>query len=157
MKKIPLTQDKFALVDDENFSELSQFKWFAWEQCGTFYALRNIRVDDGKRMIIRMHREVLNCRPTEQIDHKDGNGLNNQRSNLRVASSSKNNQNARKRSDNTVGLKGVYFHQQCKKFGAQIQSAGKRLHLGLFITPEEAHAAYCAAASKLHGEFARFA
>lgn len=158
MKTIPLTQGKEALVDDEDFEKLSRFKWFAWEQCGVFYALRNSRIKETrKRTIVRMHREVLGSPITQKIDHKDGDGLNNQRSNLRVSTRVGNNQNARKRTDNTVGLKGVYFHKQCKKFGAQIQSEGKRRHLGLFKTPEEAHAAYCAAASELHGDFARFA
>jgi len=156
MKTIALTQGKFALVDDVDFERLSQFKWFAWEQEGVFYALRNSRVGERpKRTIIRMHREIFNCAPTEDIDHKDGNGLNNQRWNLRISTNGGNNQNARKRRDNTVGLKGVYFHKQHRKFGAQIQSRGERVHLGLFKTPEEAHAAYCAAAAELHGEFAR--
>lgn len=158
MKKIPLTQGKFALVDDRDFLELSKFKWFAWEQRGVFYALRNSREKlTRKRTIVRMHRAVFPCLLNQKIDHKDGDGLNNQRSNLRISMKCGNNQNARKRIDNTVGLKGVYFHKQCHKFGAQIQCEGKRIHLGLFLTPEEAHAAYCAAAEKLHGEFARFA
>lgn len=91
MKLIPLTQGKFALVDDEYYEYLHQWKWCAHRQKHTFYAVRNI-VSNGKKKTHAMHRELLNS-GILYIDHKDGNGLNNQRDNLRIASRGQNAMN----------------------------------------------------------------
>lgn len=95
--------------------------------------------------------------PSEEVDHRDMNPSNNRWSNLRLASHSQNAMNRTKRSDNTTGLKGVYRHYKNGKFRAAIAANKKQYHLGVFDTREEAHAAYEAAAAKLHGEFARVA
>lgn len=95
--------------------------------------------------------------PVDLIDHKDRDGLNNRWTNLRPADSSKNQQNNKRRADNASGFKGVYFHQECKKWRAIIKANGRRIHLGLFNSPEIAHEAYVSAAQKYFGEFARAA
>ena len=87
------------------------------------------------------------------IDHRDGNSTNNRWSNLRRATPSQNNANRRRPRHNTSGYKGVYFRWGFWR--ACIKRNGRRIYLGVFATPEEAHAAYVAAARKLFGEFAR--
>ena len=92
--------------------------------------------------------------PAEQIDHINGNGLDNRIANLREATNAQNQQNKLRASNNRSGFKGVRFHTQTGKYRAQITRNGKTAHLGLFDCPKEAHKAYCEAADDLHGEFA---
>lgn len=89
-----------------------------------------------------------------QIDHKDTDPSNNSVGNLRAATNSQNKANARKLTTNTSGYKGAYLHR-CGRFAAQIQHNRKNYYLGLFDTPQAAHAAYCEAADRLFGEFSR--
>lgn len=95
--------------------------------------------------------------PAGEIDHRDGNGLNNRWLNLREGTKSQNQANARRRRDNSSGYKGVSLHAASGKFCARIQCRGRRINLGLYETPQEAHAAYVHAANSLFGEFARAA
>ena len=89
------------------------------------------------------------------IDHIDGNGYNNKFANLRLCSNSENGFNRSLNANNTSGFKGVCWHKGSQKYIASIKSNYKRIHLGLFDSPELAHMAYCKAAAELHGEFAR--
>jgi len=89
------------------------------------------------------------------IDHIDGNPYNNKFANLRLATPRQNQCNQRRRCDNTSGLKGVSWSEERQKWQTGIQVNGKRIGLGRFNTKEEAYAAYCEAARRLHGEFAR--
>lgn len=157
MKTIPLTQGKVALVDDEDYDELSKFKWAAdvRSAAGIVYATR-IGSRRCGRPKIYMHREILGCEKGQFIDHRDGDGLNNCRSNLRICTREQNMRNTRLRKDNPSGLKGVKFRHDRGKFCARIVIAGKCTHLGHFTTAEAAYAAYCAAAALHYGEFARF-
>lgn len=91
--------------------------------------------------------------PREEIDHINGDRKDNRISNLREASRLENSRNAARRSDNSSGLKGVGVHKG--QWRARMRIDGKSRHLGYFPTPEAAHAAYCEAAKKYHGEFAR--
>lgn len=93
--------------------------------------------------------------PTLDIDHKDGDGLNNRWANLREATVSQNLANARRHADNISGFKGVTFDKPTKKFRAQIMINYKQIYLGLHATPEAAHDAYRVAAEKHSGNFAR--
>ncbi|QQK04793.1 HNH endonuclease [Burkholderia anthina] len=92
--------------------------------------------------------------PDHEIDHRDNDGLNNRWANLRAATRKQNSKNRTMPSNNTSGYKGVNFDKKARKWVAQIGSDGKKIYLGRFEDPKEAHAAYCAAADKLHGEFA---
>ena len=93
--------------------------------------------------------------PTNWLDHRDGDGLNNKLGNLREATKSENGCNRGAQANNTSGLKGVRWHKPRQKWLAQIGYKGRKRHLGLFDTPEQAHAAYCRAAIEYHGSFAR--
>ena len=93
MKEIVLTQGKVALVDDEDHEYLNQFKWCAANNGGTFYAIRKACYD-GKWITERMHRVLFDIPPGKEIDHIDHNGLNNQRSNLRIVTRQQNKFNA---------------------------------------------------------------
>ena len=103
-----------------------------------------------------MHREILSAPDSAEVDHKDGNGLDNRKQNLRLASRVQNQCNKRRYSSNTCGFKGVHFHKQNRKWRARIEFNKKRISLGLFSSREEAGAAYIEAAKRLHGEFARW-
>jgi hypothetical protein len=94
--------------------------------------------------------------PPSRIDHEDTNRGNNIWTNLRLATNSQNKANMGKRADNTSGFKGVRWYPTTRKWAAQIGHQGKTKNLGYFTTPEQAHAAYCSAAQRLFGEFARF-
>jgi hypothetical protein len=93
--------------------------------------------------------------PPDDVDHIDGDGLNNRLGNLRAATRTQNLANRRRHKNNTSGFKGVSFHKRERRFRAKIQVGGKTQNLGSFDTAESAHAAYCAAAEKTHGAFAR--
>jgi len=94
--------------------------------------------------------------PTAFIDHINGNKLDDRIANLRLATKSQNHANIGVRSNNTSGLKGASWSKRYSRWVAQIQFHGQHYFLGYFGTPKEAHEAYCRAAARLHGEFAKF-
>lgn len=93
--------------------------------------------------------------PPEEIDHIDGDSLNNKWDNIRLANRGQNQCNRGPTYNGTSGYKGVTLNKECGKYAAQINVSGKHYYLGLFCTAKEAHQAYCEAARKLHGEFMR--
>lgn len=156
MKEIPLTKGKVAIVDDCDYEELSKYKWCAARRKDglAYYAIRSVW-GNGKNKRIFMHRVITECPQGMQVDHIDGNGLNNTRANLRNATQSQNNANSRKPKSNKSGFKGVHLHTQRKRWVAMIKINKKARYLGIFDTPELAHQAYCLAAKDLFGDFAR--
>ena len=156
MKLIKLTQGKFAKVDDENFEWLSQFKW-CFDSAG--YAVRNVYSKDSRgrkvHKAIYMHRLVLGTPEGKQTDHINGDGLDNQLSNLRIASCSENAFNQGAHKDSRSGIKGVSWHARNQAWVGQIRIGGKRISLGYFKDINAATRAYNAAAIKYHGSFAR--
>jgi len=154
MKTIPLSQGKEAVVDDEDYERLAQFKWCALKQGNTFYARRNVHTPAGWTLA-SMHRMILKPPNNMQCDHIDGNGLNNQRANLRACTRAENTCNQRPQVGCASRFKGVAWHKAAQKWQAQIQNVGKQMHLGYFTDEVDAARAYDAAARELFGEFAR--
>lgn len=154
-KEIQLTQGKVAIVDDGDYEYLSQFKWFARKNTNVWYAQRHSPYVDGKRKTIHMHREIMSASGEHKVDHLDGNGLNNVRSNLRLATQAQNQYNRPKQANNASGFKGVHLRASDNVWVAHITHDGIRKHLGRFSSSEEAARAYDAAAKEFHGEFAR--
>ncbi len=154
--KIELTQGKYALIDDEDFDYFNNWKWYASKSKRTFYAKRNVYTNK-KGTTIKMHREILGLTKEDkiQVDHKDGNGLNNQKSNLRIVTQNENQHNSRKRKDNTSGYKGVSWDKRNKKWVTQIYFQDKQNFLGYFNDKIEAAKAYDKKAIELFGEFAK--
>jgi len=159
MKQIPLTQGKFAIVDDEDYERLvAMGKWYFMSNG---YAVRTERYkrENGKFSYrqIRMHREIMGLYFGDKIevDHINNNRLDNRRCNLRACSKSENNRNASLRKDNLCKFKGVSFNISSKKYRARIKFNKKNIHLGCFQNIIEAAAAYNAAALKYFGEFAK--
>lgn len=93
--------------------------------------------------------------PSSLIDHKNGDGTDNRIDNLRESTFTENHANRKHQGQNASGLKGAFFHKRANRWTSRIGVNGKLLHLGMFDTPEDAHAAYVAAAEKHFGEFAR--
>jgi hypothetical protein len=153
--EISLTRGMVVIVDNADFDWLNQFKWYAHEARNTFYAARKELRADGKEHMLKMHRLIMDAQPKMIVDHRDGNGLNNQRLNLRVASDQQNKCNRPAQSNNTSGFKGVSWSKASGKWLAQIASNGEHKYLGLYLTPLDAAYAYNEAAKELHGEFAR--
>lgn len=150
MKEIQLTQGKVALVDDDNFETLNQYKWFAVKLGNVFYARRNISVN-GKRSGQFMHNIIMG---RKGVDHIDRDGLNNKVSNLRFCTKSENGMNRCKQRNTTSIYKGVSFHKRNNNWKASIRLEGKDIYLGCFTNEVDAAKAYNAKAIELFGEFA---
>lgn len=150
MREIPLTRGLRALVDDEDYTIVSAVgKWQAIESRGGFYAAHNTR---GPRTY--MHRLLLPG--AELVDHINGDGLDNRRSNLRPADHSRNSMNSRAKKTGSSRYKGVAAHRSLTNpWRAQIKVAGKALALGAFSSQIDAARAYDIAAVQYFGEFAR--
>ncbi len=157
MKLIPLTQGKFAMVDDDMYDYLMQWKWYAHRDKNTFYAVRNLYLPNRKRIILGMHRLIMGFvyNDGKLVDHKDRNGLNNQKSNLRLATNSQNLANSRnlKVFKSSIYI-GVSYPKKGKKWVAQILINGKKIRIGRFVNEKDAALAYNETALKLRGEFA---
>lgn len=151
--KILLTRNKSTFVSQVDYHFLRQWKWSALKTRKRWYA---VRMEDG--IYVYMHRliaERCGLDMSRQIDHKDGDGLNNKRSNLRSASHAQNLQNRGKPNNNTSGIKGVHWDQSRSKWRVEIQAFGKRKFLGRFVSKRAAIQAYRNAAKDLHKEFAK--
>lgn len=154
MKRIPLTQGKFAIVDDEDYVELSKYKWCAMKNWNTFYAVRMVPVR-GRQKTVLMHREILHLIGSSQGDHRNRNGLDNTRNNLRECSPSENSRNQVVKKNNISGYKGVHWDKVAKKWVACVGVNSKQIYLGTFTCLIKAAKCYNEAAEKYHGEFAR--
>lgn len=155
MKEIQLTQNQVALVDDEDYDYLNQWKWYASysKDINNYYAARNTIVENSHKTIL-MHRVIMNPQKERLIDHIDHNTLNNQKSNLRIVTHSQNNQNQRMQKGKSSKYKGVHWNKEKQKWQARIKINYKIKHLGYFETEDDAYKAYCKAAQISFGEFA---
>lgn len=160
MKRIPLRDKtgkvkKWAFVDDEDYEWLSRNRWFAHKGNSSFYAYRGLRIRKGLRQMFPMHRAILQAKKGQLVDHVNGNGLDNRRQNLRIATKGQNSMNSRRRKTNISGFIGVCWCRQTNRWRAEITRGGTTYWLGRFDTKEEAARKRDEAAKKHHGKFAR--
>jgi hypothetical protein len=141
MKTIPLTRGYVAKVDDADYYRcIARGKWCAHTNGRNVYAERKISKKNskgGRQTVEKMHSFILNTH--HQVDHRNNDGLDNRRKNLRKATTSQNQHNARTRVDNTSGFKGVAWDRNAKKWAAYVYLKGKRVWSALFLSKTEAH------------------
>ena len=142
MKEIELTLGKKALVDDADYEWLSQYSWSACKGKYTIYALRSGKNKAGKFINIAMHREIMQTPDGLLTDHIDGNGLNNQRTNLRICSAGQNQHNSSPHKNRSSKFKGVSWKKSGKKWVVRIQLNYKSKHIGVYKTEIEASNAF---------------
>ena len=150
---ITLTRGYEAVIDADDAPLVSGANWCSLPTKNTVYAVRG-EMCDGKLRTIYLHRVVMRAVCSSHIDHVDRNGLNNRKANLRKATKAQNQWNTGQNARNTSGFKGVSWDRGTNKWRAQISAGRGRKYLGVFITAEEAHAAYQSAAAEMHGTFA---
>lgn len=156
MKEIPLTQGLVALVSDWRYEYLIQWNWTAFKstKSTTIYAVR--RENQGnKRIRIFMHREIMNAPTDMEVDHKDGDGLNNQDENLRIATHQQNGRNRKVFKNNKSGCPGVIWSNEAQKWRAYITVNGKQINLKCFSDISDAIDARKRAEKQYFGEFVR--
>ncbi len=151
---VPLTKGYEAVIDAADVPLVDGQRWSALVKRNGIYAVRTV-ISGQDSTALYMHRLLAGDPSGLQVDHADGNSLNNRRSNLRPATVSQNAQNRGTSARNTSGYKGV--HRSRGKWRARIVIDGASRCLGRHDTPEAAHAAYCKASAELHGEFGRTA
>ncbi len=141
---IPLPRGHAALVDEEDYERTMYFNWCSFESRGRRYAQSDS---------VSMHSFILGCK-IEEIDHKNGNGLDNRKQNLRHCTKTQNMRNVRKtRSATSSKYKGVSFTKSISKWCAEITADWKRYNLGYYLIEEDAARVYDAKARELFGEF----
>lgn len=159
MKTIPLTKGMETMVDDSDYDELIKKKWWfldlrIYSRVG--YAARSVKIN-GKKKCVMMHRFILGLSwdTKIQVDHIDGNGLNNQRSNLRICNNSQNHMNKRPPKNNTTGYTGIYLDPRNNRYYVYINVNRKRHSCRSYVTFDEAKQARINAEIKYFGEFRR--
>lgn len=151
MKTLPLSRGMVAIVDDADFESVSQFKWYAFKSRRVFYAARNVKRADGSKGIQFMHNFLIPS--AEQVDHCDGDGLNNRRFNIRPCTHQQNRMGRqRKAAGKTSRYRGVRLHEG--RWQARIQIDRRQITLGRFPDERDAALAYDRAARELFGDFA---
>jgi hypothetical protein len=159
MKTIPLTRGKVAIVNNADFKWLAKKKWRAIRPTPTgierWYA---VRTEGSRGQTLYMHKAIvarMGLPPQKLCDHRDGDGLNNRRSNLRPCSPAQNVQNKRKQTGLSSRFKGVYWHKRDQKWMARLGHNGTTRFLGYFENEKDAAKAYDQSAIKTFGPFAK--
>lgn len=157
---ITLSQWYVATIDAEDVHLIDKWKWSANVHkrkdgsVGKVYAVRLDRANQNENQV-RMHRVILCAADGIDVDHIDGDGLNNRRSNLRLATKMQNGRNRFIGANNTSGIKGVYQQKKSGRWIARIKVCGASIYLGSFPDAGQAAAAYAKASAEFHGEFGR--
>lgn len=158
MKEIPLTQGKFAKIDDEDYERTSIYNWSILKsvhKSGTnYYAVRGIKVN-GKNYLVKLHNFIIGIIPENmEVDHKNRDSLDNQKNNLRICTRTQNVINVRKRQGTSSQYKGVQWVKSMRKWRVMISINKKNTLVGDFKIEVDAAIAYNNAALKYFGEFA---
>lgn len=156
-REIPLTKGYVAIVDASDYEWLMQWSWYIKTSAGGRQPYAQTYFGGGRKHSVKitMHRMImgLGIGDLRKCDHRNGDGLDNRRENLRIATVTENNRNSRRRKNNSSGFKGVSRHRN--KFDARITIDRQTYNLGRYDTPESAAYAYAEAAKKYFGGFAR--
>jgi len=155
MKEIPLTRGYTALVDDADFPLVSQSRWQARPDRNTVYASRGVRDGSGKTKTLYMHVALLDAGDGLVVDHINGNGLDNRRKNLRIATRGQNVHHSFTTVKNKHGFRGISFIERYQRWQVSMKTGGRNTYVGFYATAEEAARAYDAKALEVYGEFAR--
>jgi hypothetical protein len=157
--RVPLTKGHFALIDEDDRDLICRRSWCVRKSIGrdVYYTHAAKRGEHGEHLTTSMHVEIMGVHPGMDIDHINGDGLDNRRSNLRVCPHQKNAWNAIRRNKSTItsGYKGVSWYRRDSRWRAYVVIDAKQTHLGYFDDEVEAAMAYDKAARELFGEFAR--
>lgn len=153
MKEINLTHGKTAIVDDADYERLSKYNWCVYKHRNTFYAARRAMVG-GRSSHLKMHREILGLSTGDGqlVDHKNRNGIDNRRENLRIVTPSLNSYNRKKAINNTSGYRGVSWNKGVCKWVSIFTKDKKHKHIGCFKNAVEAAKEYDIAVLKYRGE-----
>ncbi len=155
-RKIRLTEGKFTIVDPQDFYRFNDFQWCAVKHKSLFHAVRLINGSNDITRIVSLHTEIMPPPKGLIVDHRNRDGLDNRRSNLRFATHSQNRCNTnRSKAGCSSQYRGVYWNKQKKHWRANLQFEGKWIWLGAFDSEIDAARAYDVAARKYHGDFAR--
>lgn len=162
MKKIYLSKygkarnkKLYTLVDDENFDELNKYNWsLTYGSGGRYYAIRLNYINKKRDKWILLHRFLLNAPRNKEVDHINGNGLDNRKINIRLCTSAQNSWNTKKHKDNTSGHKGVSWDKFRSKWIAQMNFLGEHIFLGRFENKADAVLKYNEKVKEFRGEFA---
>lgn len=151
--QVKLTQGAVALIDADDWERLQGYTWFNWRRPNTNYVRTSIRNGDTQKTLL-MHRLILDAPDNLEVDHVDGNGLNNRKSNIRLATRMQNCANITVSREGTSQFKGVSWDTLSGKWKAQISANKKKKHIGLYADELHAARAYNRAAEQAFGEFA---
>lgn len=149
-REIPLSRGKVAIVDDEDYEWLMQWRW----SYDGRVAFRGGRKYEGRKNI-SMHRVITNAQPNQDVDHINGDPLDNRKANLRCCAHAENQRNRKKQAGTASTYKGVWWRKDVQRWAAGIMINQKQIHLGFFDSELDAARAYNSAALKYFGEFAR--
>lgn len=152
MKQIKLSNGRFTITDDDCDTSIEAMNW---RESSWGYAIASLPRNGGKQKIVFMHRLIAKPPIGFEVDHVNGDRLDNRRLNLRVVTRAQNSYN-RFKNTNKHGFKGVHFHKTRKMFEAKIRHQGREKFIGWYTNPEEASAAYAQKAIELRGEYARW-
>jgi len=151
---VSLSRGCYATIDAEDVALVDGYNWCASsKKMRCTYALRNYHDDRGKCYTVYMHRIISGAKAKDQVDHRDHDGLNNRKSNIRVCSDAENKRNRVKRTKGLSKHKGVSWCRKTRLWVAHIKHDGKSFRLGCFDREEDAYRAYCEASARLHKEY----
>jgi len=156
-RRIPLPHGRYAIVDPEDFDRLNAYKWHVSGARDTYYAARSTRSPkNNRRIVVKMHREILDVGDGMFVDHINQNSLDNRKANLRPATRAQNGRNRRKmrKINCSSQYKGLTWYRREERWAVRIMANGKSKFVGYYDDEIEAAEAYDDAARKYHGQFA---
>lgn len=154
-REIPLTQGMFAIVDAEDYDRLNAWKWYAVQARGKWYAARGETYATNRTRRIYMHRAIMEVEDGRKVGHRDGNSLNNGRSNLLAGTNAQVHWiGGKTRVNNTSGVKGVSYDKTNRKWMARFNMNRKNVNIGRFRNIADAEQAYQTAVKEMRREWA---